>query len=112
MNIKTRLGLFGLLFVSVALVFTGVNAETKKSQLICKSIEEFKSVIIDKHGEKLVFRGISARGHVTFIHFNPKTQAWSAAIVRPTDTQNMCLVDAGFTGEVVDNVETIKAFKW
>ena len=52
MNIKTKLGLFGLLFVSVALVFTGVNAETKKSQLICKSIEEFKNVIIGKHGEK------------------------------------------------------------
>ena len=32
MNVRTKLGLFGLLFVAVALVFTGVNAETKEPQ--------------------------------------------------------------------------------
>ena len=109
MNVRTQLGLFGLLFVAIALVFTGVNAETKKNQeLRCKSIEDFKKVITGEHGEKLIFRGISSRGHVTFIHFNHKTQAWSAAIIRPSDTQNMCLVDAGFTGEIIDNADTIR----
>ena len=43
---------------------------------------------------------------------NADTQTWTAAIVKPNDTQSMCLVDAGFTGEIVDNKESIKAFKW
>tara|TARA_R100001480_G_scaffold147001_3_gene145802 strand:- start:105 stop:461 length:357 start_codon:yes stop_codon:yes gene_type:complete len=113
MNVRTKLGLFGLLFVAIALVFTGVNAETKESpQMGCRSIEDFKRVIVDGHKEKLIFRGISARGHVTFIHLNTDTQTWTAAIVKPSDTKTMCLVDAGFTGEIVDSKESIKAFKW
>jgi len=113
MNVRTKLGLFGLLFVAIALVFTGVNAETKQAQeLGCRSIENFKRVIADGHKEKLIFRGISARGHVTFIHLNTDTQTWTAAIVKSSDTQSMCLVDAGFTGEIIDNKESIKAFKW
>jgi hypothetical protein len=78
----------------------------------CRSIEDFKRVIVDGHKEKLIFRGISARGHVTFIHLNTDTQTWTAAIVKPSDTKTMCLVDAGFTGEIVDSKESIKAFKW
>ena len=113
MNVRTQLGLFGLLFVAIALVFTGVNAETKQAQeLGCRSIEDFKRVIVDGHKEKFIFRGISARGHVTFIHLNTDTQTWTAAIVRPNDPKSMCLVDAGFTGEIIDNKESIKAFKW
>lgn len=113
MNVRTQLGLFGLLFVAIALVFTGVNAETKQSQQLgCRNIEDFKRVIIEGHKEKLIFRGISARGHVTFIHLNTDTQTWTASIVKPSDTQSMCLVDAGFTGEIVDNKESIKGFKW
>ena len=109
MNVRTKLGLFGLLFVAIALVFTGVNAETKQAQeLGCRSIEDFKRVIVDGHKEKFIFRGISARGHVTFIHLNADTQTWTAAIVKPNDTQSMCLVDAGFTGELIDNADTIR----
>ena len=109
MNVRTKLELFGLLFVAIALVFTGVNAETKEPQQMgCRSIEDFKRVIIDGHKEKLIFRGISARGHVTFIHLNTDTQTWTASIIKPSDTKSMCLVDAGFTGELIDNADTIR----
>ena len=109
MNVRTKLELFGLLFVAIALVFTGVNAETKEPQQMgCRSIEDFKRVIVDGHKEKLIFRGISARGHVTFIHLNTDTQTWTASIIKPSDTKSMCLVDAGFTGELIDNADTIR----
>ena len=109
MNVRTKLELFGLLFVAIALVFTGVNAETKEPQQMgCRSIEDFKRVIVDGHKEKLIFRGISARGHVTFIHLNTDTQTWTASIIKPSDTKSMCLVDAGFTGELIDNTDTIR----
>ena len=113
MNVRAKLGLFGLLLVGIVIAFVEVNAETKQpQQLWCRNIEDFKRVIVDGHKEKLIFRGISARGHVTFIHLNADTQTWTAAIVKPNDTQSMCLVDAGFTGELVDNKDSIKAFKW
>ena len=109
MNVRTKLELFGLLFVAIALVFTGVNAETKEPQQMgCRSIEDFKRVIVDGHKEKLIFRGISARGHVTFIHLNTDTQTWTASIIKPSDTKSMCLVDAGLTGELIDNADTIR----
>ena len=61
------------------------------------------------HKEKLIFRGISARGHVTFIHLNTDTQTWTAAIVRPNDpkfgiqrTMRM-LVYAGIESKAVAN---------
>jgi len=113
MNVRAKLGLFGLLLVGIVIAFVEVNAETKQpQQLGCRNIEDFNRVIVDGHKEKLIFRGISARGHVTFIHLNTDTQTWTASIVKPNDTQSMCLVDAGFTGELVDNKDSIKAFKW
>ena len=109
MNIRAKLGLFGLLLVGIVIAFVEVNAETKQpQQLGCRSVEDFKKVIVDGHKEKLIFRGISARGHVTFINLNTDTQTWTAAIVRPNDTKSMCLVDAGFTGELIDNTDTIR----
>ena len=113
MNIRAKLGLFGILLVGIIISLVEVNAETKEAQQLgCRNIEDFKRVIIDGHKEKLIFRGISARGHVTFIHLNTDTQTWTASIVKPSDTQSMCLVDAGFTGELIDNKESIKGFKW
>ena len=109
MNVRAKLGLFGLLLVGIVIAFVEVNAETKQPQeLGCRSLADFKRVIVDGHKEKLIFRGISARGHVTFINLNTDTQTWTAAIVRPNDTKSMCLVDAGFTGELIDNTDTIR----
>ena len=109
MNVRAKLGLFGLLLVGIVIAFVEVNAETKQPQeLGCRSLEDFKRVIVDGHKEKLIFRGISARGHVTFIHLNTDTQTWTASIIKPSDTKSMCLVDAGFTGELIDNADTIR----
>ena len=109
MNIRAKLGLFGLLLVGIVIAFVEVNAETKQpQQLGCRSVEDFKKVIVDGLKEKLIFRGISDRGHVTFINLNTDTQTWTAAIVRPNDPKSMCLVDAGFTGELIDNTDTIR----
>jgi len=100
----------------VALCIIAFNASASYSQVPmrtgCKDLAEAKITIQEKHGEQIIFRGISARGHVTFIHLNTDTQTWTASIVKPNDTQSMCLVDAGFTGELVDNKDSIKAFKW
>ena len=74
----------------------------------CKSLEEAKTYIQDKHGEQIVFRGISSRGHVTFIFNNPTSGTWTAAIVRPENSQQLCWVDSGSTGEVVKKKDEIK----
>ena len=109
MNVRAKLGLFGLLLVGIVIAFVEVNAETKQPQQMgCRSLEDFKRIVVDGHKEKLIFRGISARGHVTFINLNTDTQTWTAAIVRPNDPKSMCLVDAGFTGELIDNTDTIR----
>ena len=68
----------------------------------CKDLAEAKINIQEKHGEQIVFRGISARGHVTFIFLNDTSGTWTAAIVRPEASQLLCWVDSGFTGESID----------
>ena len=70
-------------------------------RLGCKSLEEAKTYIQDKHAEQIIFRGISARGHVTFIFLNDTSGTWTAAIVRPEASQQLCWVDSGFTGEQI-----------
>ena len=65
----------------------------------CKSLEDAKKYIQDKHAEQIIFRGISARGHITFIFLNATSGTWTAAIVRPENSQLLCWVDSGFTGE-------------
>ena len=74
----------------------------------CKDLAEAKITIQDKHGEQIVFRGISARGHVTFIFLNATSGTWTAAIVRPEASQQLCWVDSGFTGEQIKKKDDIK----
>tara|TARA_R100000234_G_scaffold28301_1_gene16324 strand:+ start:7547 stop:7867 length:321 start_codon:yes stop_codon:yes gene_type:complete len=97
--IKTFIG--GL----IALYIIAFNASTSYSQVPmrtgCKDLAEAKITIQEKHGEQIVFRGISARGHVTFIFLNDTSGTWTAAIVRPEASQLLCWVDSGFTGEQI-----------
>ena len=97
--IKTFIG--GL----IALCIITFNASTSYSQVPmrtgCKDLAEAKVTIQEKHGEQIVFRGISARGHVTFIFLNATSGTWTAAIVRPEASQLLCWVDSGFTGEQI-----------
>ena len=73
----------------------------------CKSLEDAKKYIQDKHAEQIIFRGISARGHVTFIFLNDTSGTWTAAIVRPEASQQLCWVDSGFTGEQIKKKDGI-----
>ena len=74
----------------------------------CKDLAEARITIQEKHGEQIVFRGISARGHVTFIFLNDTSGTWTAAIVRPENSQQLCWVDSGSTGEVVKKKDEIR----
>ena len=87
----------------IALCIIAFNASASYSQVPmrtgCKDLAEAKVTIQEKHGEQIVFRGISGRGHVTFIFLNTTSGTWTAAIVRPETSQLLCWVDSGFTGE-------------
>jgi len=74
----------------------------------CQSLDKAKKQIEDKHGEKLIFRGLSHRGHITFIYYNDTSGTWSAVIVRPETSNLLCMVDAGSTGETIHKDKTIK----
>ena len=74
----------------------------------CKDLAAAKITIQEKHGEQIIFRGISARGHVTFIFLNATSGTWTAAIVRPENSQLLCWVDSGFTGEVMKKKDDIR----
>ena len=74
----------------------------------CQSLDKAKRQIEDKHGEKLIFRGLSNRGHLTFIYYNATSATWSALIVRPETSNLLCMVDAGSTGEIVSKNDTIR----
>jgi hypothetical protein len=60
------------------------------------------------HKEKIIFRGVSTRGHVTIIHLNKETGTWSANVILPSDINSLCMVDAGTTGEITDTTFTDK----
>ncbi len=103
---KTFIG--GLL----ALCIIAFNASASYSQVPmrtgCHDLAEAKNIIKDKHGEEIIFRGISARGHITFIFFNATSATWTAAIVRPESSQLLCWVDSGFTGERIPNNKPVR----
>ena len=104
--IKTFIG--GL----IALCIIAFNASASYSQVPmrtgCHDLAEAKNIIKDKHGEEIIFRGISARGHITFIFFNATSATWTAAIVRPESSQLLCWVDSGFTGEIIPNNKPVR----
>ena len=87
---------------------TDKNVKEYYGYISCKDLAEAKITIQEKHGEQIVFRGISARGHVTFIFLNDTSGTWTAAIVRPEASQQLCWVDSGSTGEVVKKKDEIK----
>ena len=73
-----------------------------KSSITCKPLPIAAGIIEGIHKERIVFRGVSERGHVTIIHLNKKTGTWSANVIMPKDINSLCMVDAGTTGEVTD----------
>mgnify|MGYP003111883117 FL=1 len=73
-----------------------------KSSITCKPLPIAAGIIEGIHKERIVFRGVSERGHVTIIHLNKTTGTWSANVIMPRDINSLCMVDAGTTGEVTD----------
>ena len=69
----------------------------------CRDRDKAISYLENVHGEELVFRGISTRGHITLIHFNSNTGEWTASIIRTQNPTLLCGVDNGGTGEIMDN---------
>lgn len=68
----------------------------------CQSMEKGMEFFKSKAKEGMLFRGLSQKGHITLIFLNKLTGSWSASVILPTnDPNNMCLVDAGTTGELV-----------
>ena len=94
----------GSLTVVVLLVVLTCVANAQQP-VACAPMKETMERLHQQHKEALIFRGISARGHITIIHLNEDSGTWTASIIRPTDPTVMCGVDAGTTGELMDNAE-------
>ena len=69
----------------------------------CRDRDKAISFLENVHGEELIFRGISTRGHITLIHFNSNTGEWTASIIRTQNPTLLCGVDNGGTGEIMAN---------
>lgn len=67
----------------------------------CKDREKAMRYLETVRGEEVVFRGISARGHVTLVHFNNNNGEWTASIIRAQNPMLLCGVDNGTSGEIV-----------
>jgi hypothetical protein len=99
---KNKLVLLGGLTGALLLSFVGLSNAQPASSMQCKPLPMAAGVIEGLHKERIVFRGVSNRGHVTIIHLNKDTGTWSANVVLPTNINQLCMVDAGTTGEITD----------
>ena len=102
--------LVGCVFIFLFVLFMNITVSWSqvKSSVTCKPLPMAAGVLEGLHKERIVFRGVSARGHVTIIHLNKETGTWSANVILPTDLNSLCMVDAGTTGEITDTTFTDK----
>jgi len=96
----------GLIALCISLFYVSNAKSQAKLEPGCKLISEATEFIEKKHGENNIFRGLSRKGHLTFIYYSPETGTWTAAIVRTAKPDQLCIVDSGTMGEVLhkDNV--------
>ena len=102
--------LLGCVFIFLFVLFMNITVSWSqvKSSVTCKPLPMAAGVLEGLHKERIVFRGVSNRGHVTIIHLNKKTGTWSANVILPNDINSLCMVDAGTTGEITDTTFTDK----
>ena len=100
-NIRFLVGSLTVVVLLVVLTYVA-NAQ---QPVTCAPMKETMERLHQQHKEALIFRGISARGHITIIHLNEDSGTWTASVIRPTDPTMMCGVDAGTTGELIDDAE-------
>lgn len=98
---KNKLALGGIT-IALLLSFVGLSNAQPASSMECKPLSLSAGVIEGLHKERIIFRGVSNRGHVTIIHLNKDTGTWSANVILPTNINQLCMVDAGTTGEITD----------
>tara|TARA_R110000744_G_scaffold88920_2_gene173149 strand:- start:17124 stop:17510 length:387 start_codon:yes stop_codon:yes gene_type:complete len=67
----------------------------------CKDRKQALRFLETLHKEEIVFRGVSSIGHITLIHLNSKTGAWTASIIRVQDPTVLCGVDSGTDGDLL-----------
>jgi hypothetical protein len=96
----------GLIALCLSLFYVSNAKSQTKPEPGCKLLKDATEFIEKKHGENNIFRGLSRKGHLTFIYYNSGSGTWTAAIVRPSNPTQLCIVDDGTTGEVIhkDNV--------
>ena len=102
--------LLGCVFIFLFVLFMNITVSWSqvKSSVTCKPLPMAAGVLEGLHKERIVFRGVSTRGHVTIIHLNKETGTWSANVILPNDINSLCMVDAGTTGEITDTTFTDK----
>ena len=81
---KNKLVLGGIAS-AILLSFINVSIAEPSPQMGCKPIPMAAGVIEGLHKERIIFRGVSNRRHVTIIHLNKDTGTWSANVIMPTD---------------------------
>lgn len=74
-----------------------LSAKQVYAQSLCTTTKEAMEKIREG-GQKIVFRGLSERGHLVTIYLAPSGKF--TAIVHMTD-QRSCIADYGFSGEVM-----------
>ena len=99
---KSKLVLLGGLTGALLSSFINVSIAQPSPQMGCKPLPMAAGVIEGLHKERIIFRGVSNRGHVTIIHLNKDSGTWSANVILPTNINQLCMVDAGTTGEITD----------
>ena len=93
-----------ILYMIVLMIVLPITAYAQ-NPAPCRDREQVIKFLEGAHGDELIFRGISGRGHITLVHYNSKTGTWTASIIRPQNPTLMCGVDVGSTGELIANVD-------
>jgi len=90
------------LFLFIVFMNITISYSQTSPNMGCKPLPTAAGIIEGLHKERIVFRGVSNRGHVTVIHLNKNTGTWSANVILPKNITQLCMVDAGTTGEITD----------
>jgi hypothetical protein len=106
-SLKNIIILGGLIALCLFTFNVSNSQGQEKLKAGCKYLKDAAKFIQGVHKETIVFRGLSRVGHLTFIYLNENTGTWTAAIVYPTHPSQLCIVDSGTTGEMIQEKDTV-----
>ena len=93
-----RLALIVAATTLVAFLIFFFSTEPRAKPSSCYPAQQLMDDLHDLHNEKVVFRGIGMRGHVTVVTLDVKSQRWTAYVVKPVNPPMACIVDWGSSG--------------